>query len=123
MHVPFNPEAASGLETLHLKQHAVRDLIQALQAKVLTCAATFVQTWSNLGDTLVSHAERSFDSGDLAASQQLYNGARQAYDRACSLSSSDQGDDLPGLLHNWGVGLHSHGTHTQARTWPPGNCS
>lgn len=29
----------------------------------------------------------------------------QAFETACSMSSSEQGDDLPGLLHNWGVGL------------------
>ena len=29
------------------------------------------------------------------------------YDRACSLCDSTAGDDLPGLLTNWGVGLHT----------------
>ena len=31
------------------------------------------------------------------------------------LSSSEDGDDLPGLLNNWGVGLHSQGTHAKVR--------
>lgn len=31
----------------------------------------------------------------------------QAFEAACSMTSSEQGDDLPGLLHNWGVGLSS----------------
>lgn len=73
-----------------------------------------LQTWSNLGDALAAQAELSFANGATAASQQLYISARSAYEQACSLSSSDQGDDLPGLLHNWGVGLHSQGTHSQA---------
>jgi tetratricopeptide (TPR) repeat protein len=29
----------------------------------------------------------------------------EAYGRACGLSSSEHGDDLPGLLCNWGAGL------------------
>ena len=72
-----------------------------------------MQTWSNLADALVALAERVFDGGNAESSDALYDSARTAYERACSLSSSDQGDDLPGLLHNWGVGLHSLGTHTQ----------
>ena len=29
----------------------------------------------------------------------------QAYERSCALSDSAHGDDLPGLLCNWGCGL------------------
>lgn len=29
----------------------------------------------------------------------------QAFETACCMTSSEHGDDLPGLLHNWGVGL------------------
>lgn len=35
----------------------------------------------------------------------LYNAALAAYERSCALSDSADGDDLPGLLVNWGVGL------------------
>lgn len=45
----------------------------------------------------------------------MYGEAMAAYAKACSLSSSEDGDDLPGLLHNWGVGLHSLGTHARVR--------
>ncbi len=38
-----------------------------------------------------------------------------AYAAACGLSSSEAGDDLPALLFNWGVGLHSLGTHAPVR--------
>ncbi|KAK9838501.1 hypothetical protein WJX81_003740 [Elliptochloris bilobata] len=47
-------------------------------------------------------------------SRRLYAEAMAAYAAACSLSSSEAGDDLPALLFNWGVGLHSLGTHAQA---------
>ena len=42
-----------------------------------------------------------------------YGKAMEAYSNACSMSSTEAGDDLPGLLHNWGVGLHSAGTHLE----------
>lgn len=39
--------------------------------------------------------------------QALFSQAMQAYERSCALSDSEAGDDLPGLLHNWGCGLHA----------------
>jgi tetratricopeptide (TPR) repeat protein len=55
-------------------------------------------TLSNLADTLCSHGELVRDPG-------LFDRAFETYHRACQLSSSDNGDDLPGLLLNWGGGL------------------
>ena len=66
-----------------------------------------LQTWSNLADTLALYGA-------------AYGEAMRAYERACQLSTSEAGDDLPGLLHNWGVGLHSLGTHAQVRAHSPG---
>lgn len=40
-------------------------------------------------------------------------GALQAYERSCSLCDSSAGDDLPGLLHNWGAGLYAVSKHAQ----------
>ena len=77
--------------------------------------ALLVQTYSNLADAYVSIAERLASGGDAQSSQRAYEEAMAAYERACSLSSSEHGDDLPGLLHNWGVGLFSAGTHLQVR--------
>ncbi|KAK9813059.1 hypothetical protein WJX72_008231 [[Myrmecia] bisecta] len=70
-------------------------------------------TWSNLADALVAKAERLFDAGQHQAAQDAYGRAMEAYSKSCSMSSSDQGDDLPGLLHNWGVGFFSIASHTQ----------
>ena len=44
----------------------------------------------------VALAERTHDAGDVAAGAQLYQRAMAAYEAACSLSTSEQGDDLPG---------------------------
>ena len=73
-----------------------------------------LQTWSNLADTLVARAELLDEDGDAESCvAAVYGEAMAAYSKACMLSSSEEGDDLPGLLFNWGVGLHSLGTHAK----------
>ena len=72
-----------------------------------------MQTFSNLADALVSAAEHLGREGLQDRSRQVYGEAMDAYAKACSMSSSEAGDDLPGLLHNWGVGLHSAGVTLQ----------
>ncbi len=81
--------------------------MQALLLSKVCC----VQTWGNRADALVRQAELLAEvtpaqSGDDAVGQ-AFAQAMQAYEKACSMTSSEQGDDLPGLLHNWGVGLRS----------------
>lgn len=75
------------------------------------------QTWGNRADAMVRQAEllAEIDRGQSVGSAvgQAYGQAMDAYDRACSMTSSEQGDDLPGLLHNWGVGLRSMADHQQ----------
>lgn len=73
-----------------------------------------MQTWSNLADTLVARAEllvQDDDAGSYVGA--VYGEAMAAYSKACQLSSSEEGDDLPGLLNNWGVGLHSLGINAK----------
>ena len=78
--------------------------------------APLLQTWSNLADTLVSQAELLEQQGMAdGCAAFMYTEAMAAYGKACMLSSSEEGDDLPGLLNNWGVGLHSQGLHTKVR--------
>ena len=85
----------------------------------IDCVA-WLQTWSNLADTLVSQAELLEQQGVAdAGTASLYSVAMAAYGKACMLSSSEEGDDLPGLLNNWGVGLHSQGTHAKVRPQTP----
>eukprot|EP00890_Picochlorum_soloecismus_P000454 jgi/Picsp_1/1409/NSC_04888-R1_hypothetical protein COCSUDRAFT_61299 [Coccomyxa subellipsoidea C-169] len=59
-------------------------------------------TWNNLGDSLIQQAE--FEAGEGDAAHVFYR-AMQAYEKACALSSSENGDNLPALLCDWGAGL------------------
>jgi tetratricopeptide (TPR) repeat protein len=69
--------------------------------------------WSNLADVLVQHGECNFNFGQHPESVLHYfNLAKQAYQRSCSLSSSENGDDLAGLLLNWGSGLLTAARHS-----------
>ncbi|PSC72882.1 hypothetical protein C2E20_4035 [Micractinium conductrix] len=62
-------------------------------------------TWSNLADALIQQAELCCEAGQGQAGGALFQEAMQAYHRACSLSDAADGDDVPGLLVNWGRGL------------------
>ena len=96
--------------------HTARAAYASFQSPFLYSAA-LPQTWSNLADTLVSRAELLEQQGKAdARTASMYSEAMAAYGKACMLSSSEEGDDLPGLLNNWGVGLHSLGIHAQVRT-------
>lgn len=59
-------------------------------------------TWNNLGDSLIQQAEFEAGMGDAA---QVFYKALHAYEKACALSSSENGDNLPALLCDWGAGL------------------
>lgn len=74
-----------------------------------------LQTLSNLGDALVSQGEALLESGQSSAGQAAFSSALESYQASCSLSDSSAGDDLPGLLHNWGVGLHTISKHAQVQ--------
>lgn len=69
------------------------------------------QTWSNLGDVLIQHGELLSDCGGGGDPSALFSHAIVAYDKSCGLSSTDLGDDLPGLLTNWGAGLLAASAH------------
>lgn len=62
-------------------------------------------TLCNLGDVLFQHASVCHQGGRPDLAWELCTRGQEAYGRACSVSSSEQGDNLPGLLLNWGSGL------------------
>lgn len=64
-------------------------------------------TAANLGDCLVQAGEALCELGRGADGARAFAEAREAFARACSISDSERGDDLPSLLHNWGAGLHA----------------
>ena len=77
-----------------------------------TCVVV-MQTLLNVADTHIALGEAQAEAGQLQAGQAAFQAGIAAYAEACGLCSSEAGDDLPGLLHNWGVGLHTWATHTQ----------
>lgn len=68
-----------------------------------------MQTWSNLADALIQLAQAHAARGQMGDARAAVVTARAAYVSATSLSESDAGDDLPGLLCNWGTGLTAAG--------------
>jgi tetratricopeptide (TPR) repeat protein len=70
-------------------------------------------TYSNLGDILIQHGELMCKAGGISDGFDKFNKARAAYAKACELSSTDQGDDLPGLLLNWGAGVLTAAEHAE----------
>ena len=115
----------SATKQLARQQEAVQLLLQAEQ-----CCATALEaeedgaTLSNLGDIYIQHGELCCELL-LHAQQQhdannnechfYFTKAEEAYRQACSLSSSELGDDVPGLLCNWGAGLVTAVSHTCAQ--------
>jgi len=63
----------------------------------------------------VQQGEAAIAAGGPAAAESAFAAALAAYEHSCALSDSEAGDDLPSLLHNWGVGLHSIAKHAQVR--------
>jgi SWI/SNF-related matrix-associated actin-dependent regulator 1 of chromatin subfamily A len=59
----------------------------------------------NLGDTLAQRGALHAEAGRSDEARALFARAHAAHGRACELSSSEAGDDLPGLLANWGTAL------------------
>lgn len=73
-----------------------------------------IETLTNLGDCLVRHAElqcgpysHSSRPTEWEQAGPLFERAMQAYAAGCSVADVRLGDDLAGLLLNWGAGLFS----------------
>eukprot|EP00892_Ulva_mutabilis_P010895 jgi/Ulvmu1/8178/UM040_0075.1 len=66
-------------------------------------------TWSNLADVLIQLAQAHAAQGQHSDMRATVEAARAAYVSSTALSDSAAGDDLPGLLCNWGTGLTAAG--------------
>lgn len=96
-----------------LKEKMTGDIEQCyrLFSDSLTCYETAIlkeedaSTWNNCADMLIAQAEFEAEFGLNA--RIIYEKAIHAYSRACELSSSEHGDNLPALLCDWGSGLLS----------------
>lgn len=65
----------------------------------------YMQTWSNLADSLIQLSQALSSTQRLSDVEEAVTRARAAFQSSCSNSSAFDGDDLPGLLCNWGTGL------------------
>lgn len=92
--------------------------VEAYEGAAALPGADDADTRLNLADALVQAAElaaelsassdSSSDSpGEDEEARGLYARAFAAFEEAVSRASSEEGDDLPALLLNWGVALHS----------------
>ena len=87
---------------------------RALVARAITAYDTVLASTPDDTDTAVNRADAlkqagdlALDAGDTAAAQAALTAADSAYAASVSTASSDDGDDIPSILHNWGVALHS----------------
>jgi hypothetical protein len=69
-----------------------------------------MQTWSNLADVLIQLVQALAATHKLHDAEEAMRRAQSAFQESCSRSSSYDGDDLPGLLCNWGTGLAAVGS-------------
>ena len=60
-------------------------------------------TLSNAADAWVAAAQKLCEAGRQLEGAALFSRAMQAYQRSCELSSSEEGDDLPGDRSNLSV--------------------
>jgi hypothetical protein len=74
---------------------------------VLAAAPDDTDTAVNLADALKQGADLAAEAGDAGAARALFRAAAEGYAAAVATASSEDGDDLPSLLHNWGVALAS----------------
>ena len=59
----------------------------------------------NLADARVKCAECAGDAGDRDAARRAFDAAFETFNEACGRADSQAGDDLGGLLYDWGCGL------------------
>ena len=120
-------------ERLQLLDRAKQEYIACLESQAEASGSqangptpeTDVDLLMNLGEALLHRAEclhdmrldrgadpRNVDEGDVDAA---YDWAFKMYDEACSNADSRRGDDLSGLLFNWGICLLSAGQRAGSR--------
>jgi len=112
-------EIVSGEEQLHLLTRAEETYAAYLRgagpSPPLPDAEQDVDVLMNLGDVLLRRAECLHENGAASADvDAAYGRAVHFYDTACANADTRQGDDLSGLVYNWGVCLLSAGQKASA---------
>jgi hypothetical protein len=80
--------------------------------------AADVELLRSWADALVRRAELAAGAGDGASADACYGRALGAYAAACGGADSTRGDDVAGLLYNWGCGLQSAAKHRPGPAGP-----
>ncbi|KAI5061297.1 hypothetical protein GOP47_0023802 [Adiantum capillus-veneris] len=85
----------------------------------LSESADDVELLTNFADCKVKRAELEMliesslpEAQPWSKAKEFYSRAMSAYGHACSLADTNKGDDLAGLLQNWGASLSSLAQHT-----------
>ena len=80
----------------------------------LSVTPSDIELLANYGDCNIKRAEvemqRSHESSESQAwrvAKDFYSKGLQMYERAWNLGNASVGDDMAGLLQNWGAGLAS----------------
>eukprot|EP00803_Ostreobium_quekettii_P003551 evm.model.scf_1101.6 EVM.evm.TU.scf_1101.6 scf_1101:27632-29210(-) len=73
------------------------------------------KVWNNLADVQIELGVAEHRMGMHDASVVSLQDGLLSYSQACMFSDSSRGDDLPGLLHDWGVALQTVAEHTEGR--------
>ena len=109
---PVLERAERRYETAANAELARLDRVDAGPASSAARSATFMSAsadalaalW-NLADARVKRGECAGRLGDAEAANALFDSAFRTYEAACGRADSAAGDDLGGLLHDWGCGL------------------
>ncbi|GMH34084.1 hypothetical protein BSKO_01918 [Bryopsis sp. KO-2023] len=72
---------------------------------VLQLDSEDTEVWQNLSDVLVQLGESLCETDRQSEGEECFREAFESYTQSCGLCDSRKGDDLPGLLENWGLGL------------------
>ena len=74
-------------------------------ASFMSASADALAALWNLADARVKRGECAGRLGDAESANALFESAFRTYEAACGRADSAAGDDLGGLLHDWGCGL------------------
>jgi len=102
--------AASELVADVTERHSL--LVESLSAfEVALKASEEAETHSSMADALLKLGEACLRLGRPEEGERHFRRSLEAYQAACGLSDSANGDDLPGLLYDWGVSCYTIAGH------------
>ena len=100
-------ETAADAELARLNRVEARSTATSASASAsfMSASADALAALWNLADARVKRGECAGRLGDAESAKALFDAAFRTYEAACGRADSAAGDDLGGLLHDWGCGL------------------